>query len=70
MAFASAEEDTVVITIDSVNGTRWADTMVVYKGRPTTQQNEWGWNVLVSAEGVATEKIAGGDGRGKNLAIP
>ena len=69
-AFASAEEDTVVITIDSVNGTRWADTMVVYKGRPTTQQNEWGWNVLVSAEGVATEKIAGGDGRGKNLAIP
>ncbi len=69
-AFVSAEEDTVVITVDSVNGTRWADTMVVYKGRPTTEQNEWGWNILVSAEGVATEKIPGGDSRGKNLAIP
>jgi len=69
-AFVSAEEDTVVITVDSVNGTRWADTMVVYKGRPSTQQNEWGWNVIVGADGIATEKIAGGDGRGKNLAIP
>ena len=69
-AFVSAEEETVVITVDSVNGTRWADTMVVYKGRPSTQQNEWGWNVIVGADGIATEKIAGGDGRGKNLAIP
>lgn len=68
--FVSAEEDTVVITIDSVNGTRWADTMVVYKGRPNTQQNEWGWNVTVGADGKALEKIAGGDTRGKNLAIP
>lgn len=69
-AFASAEEETVVITIDSVNGTRWADTMVVYKDRATTQQNEWGWNITVGADGKATEKIAGGDARGKNLAIP
>lgn len=62
--------DTLIIPVDSVNGTRWADTMCVYKDRPTTQQNEWGWNVVVSPEGVVTQKIAGGDSKGKNLAVP
>ena len=62
--------DTKIFPVDSVNGTRWADTMCVYKDRPTTQQNEWGWNVVVSAEGVVTQKIDGGDIKGKNLAVP
>ncbi len=62
--------DTLIFPVDSVNGTRWADTMCVYKDRPTTQQNEWGWNVVVSPEGVVTEKVTGGDIKGKNLAVP
>ncbi len=62
--------DTVVATVDSVNGTRWADYMCVYKDRPTTEQNEWGENIVVSAEGKVIEKIPGGDLRGKNLSIP
>ncbi len=62
--------DTLIIPVDSVNGTRWADTMCVYKDRPTTQQNEWGWNVVVGPDGVVTQKIAGGDSKGKNLAVP
>lgn len=60
----------MTIPVDSVNGTRWADTMVVYKDRPTTLQNEWGWNIVVGADGVVNEKIAGGDIHGKNLTIP
>ena len=31
--------DTKIFPVDSVNGTRWADTMCVYKDRPTTQQS-------------------------------
>lgn len=65
-----AKEQTVIIAVDSVNGTRWEDTLAVYRDRATTEQNEWGWNVVVGADGKAAEKIAGGDARGKNLAIP
>lgn len=68
--FAAAEEDTFVIPVDSVNGTRWEDTLVVYMDRATTGQNQWGWNVVVSADGKAVEKIEGGDTRGKDLAVP
>ena len=62
--------DTTVYHIDSVNGTRWADYICVYKDRATTDQNEWGENVLVNAEGKVIDKIPGGDQRGKNLGIP
>ena len=62
--------ETITVPVDSVNGTRWADIIVVYKDRPTTLQNEWGWNVVVSADGVVIDKIPGGDARGKNLAVP
>ncbi len=70
LPFADTAEDTFVMAVDSVNGTRWADMICVYKDRPSTLQNEWGWNIVVSAEGIATEKIEGGDSRGKDLAIP
>ncbi len=64
------EEETLMIHVDSVNGTRWADTMVVYRDRETTEQNEYGYNVIVDASGKVTEKIPGGDVRGRKLAIP
>ena len=67
---AEGENDTFVMSVDSVNGTRWADFVCVYKDRPSTLQNEWGWNIVVSAEGIAVEKIPGGDTKGKDLAIP
>ncbi len=55
---------------DGVNVTRWADLLVVYKDIPTTEQNEYGHNCIIDANGVCTGIIEGGDIRGKNLAIP
>ena len=62
--------DTVVEHVDSVNGTRWANYICVYKDIVSTGQNEWGENIVVSADGKVTDKIPGGDGRGKDLAVP
>lgn len=59
-----------VYFIDAVNATRWADTSVVYFGKATTEQNEYGHNVIVDADGKVTEIIPGGDIKGKNLKIP
>lgn len=69
-AYATEPNETYVVSVDSVNGTRWEDTMVVYKDRATTLQNQYGWNVVVDASGVVTNMIEGGDMLGKNLAIP
>ena len=70
LPMAETAEETFVMSVDSVNGTRWADLICVYKDRPSTLQNEWGWNIVVSADGIAVEKIPGGDSKGKDLAIP
>lgn len=67
---AFANDDTAVFNVDSLNGTRWADYLCVYRDVPTTGQNEWGENVVVNSEGIVTEKIPGADVRGKNLAVP
>ncbi|MBO4367058.1 MAG: hypothetical protein J5843_05315, partial [Clostridia bacterium] len=63
-------EETFIFHVDSVNGTRWADTLVVYRGIERDGQNEWGYNVLVDRSGVITGKIPGGDTAGKDLAVP
>lgn len=68
--WAEETAETRVTHVDSVNGTRWGDTMVVYRGRATTKQNQWGVNVTVGADGKVIEIIPGGDVRGKDLAIP
>lgn len=73
IAFADNSDGTVVLTTfiaDGINVTRWADLLVVYKDIPTTEQNEYGHNCVIDANGVCTEIIEGGDIRGKNLAIP
>lgn len=67
---AIADEEVVMIPVDSVNGTRWENTLVLYQGRETTEQNEWGYNVVVDASGKVIEKIPAGDIRGKQLTIP
>lgn len=70
VAAEGADGGTLIFHVDSVNGTRWEDTMVVYRDRAATGQNEWGVNVTVGADGKAIEVITSGDIRGKNLAIP
>lgn len=64
------EAETIMYHVDSLNGTRWADLICVYKDVATTKQNEWGENVVVDSNGVVTQKIPGGDIAGKNLAVP
>ncbi len=68
--FAAEDDGTRVFFVDSLNGTRWADYLCVYKGIEHTGQNEWGDNVIVNSEGIVTEKIPGADIRGKNLKVP
>ncbi|MBE6692750.1 MAG: hypothetical protein E7586_05460 [Ruminococcaceae bacterium] len=57
-------------SVDSINDTRWADLICIYRDKATTEQNEWGYNVVVNSDGIVTEKIPAGDLRGKDLAIP
>lgn len=67
---AFADGEAAVFHVDSLNGTRWADYLCVYRGVADTGQNEWGENVVVNSEGIVIEKIPGADMRGKNLAVP
>lgn len=68
----SGEEaaETLIFPVNAVNGTRWSDTLIVYRNKPTTEQNQYGWNVVVDASGKVIEKIPAGDEKGKDLAIP
>lgn len=69
-AFAEDGDDVKVHFIDGENITRWSDTSVVYRNKATTEQNEWGYNILVNVEGKVTKFIDVGDSLGKNLVIP
>lgn len=67
---ALADDESVVFHVDSLNGTRWAEYLCVYRGIEHTGQNEWGENIVVNSDGIVTEKIPGADIRGKDLAVP
>lgn len=69
-AVSGEESETVIYHVDSLNGTRWADLICVYKDVASTGQNEWGENIVVNSEGIVTEKIPGGDALGEDLAVP
>jgi hypothetical protein len=69
-AAAQDGEDVKIHFIDGENITRWSDTSVVYRNKATTEQNEWGYNILVNADGKVTKTIDVGDLEGKNLAVP
>lgn len=67
----SAEgEETHIFPVNAVNGTRWEQTLIVYRNAETTGQNQYGWNIVVDADGKVIEKIPAGDSRGRDLAIP
>lgn len=70
LGISASADDAAVFHVDALNGTRWADYICVYKDIEHTGQNEWGENIVVNSEGIVTEKIPGGDSRGKNLAVP
>ena len=70
LVVSGEESETVMYHVDSLNGTRWADLICVYKDVLTTNQNEWGENIVVDSNGIVTRKISGGDKAGENLAVP
>ena len=70
LVVSGEESETVMYHVDSLNGTRWADLICVYKDVLTTNQNEWGENIVVDSNGIVTQKIPGGDKAGENLAVP
>lgn len=72
-SFGAAGEgtaETTILPVNAVNGTRWSDTLIVYQNKASTEQNQYGWNVVVDAEGKVIQKIPAGDAKGKDLAIP
>ena len=62
--------DAKMFFVDSLNGTRWADYVCVYRDVEHTGQNEWGYNLVVDSTETVIEKISIGDARGKNLLVP
>lgn len=73
LSFGAAGEgtaETAILPVNAVNGTRWSDTLIVYRNKASTEQNQYGWNVIVDADGKVIEKIPAGDEKGKDLAIP
>ncbi len=58
------------IFIDGINITRSVNTAVIYRDISSTGQNQWGHNIVVSAENTVTDIIEGGDAAGENLAVP
>ena len=53
--------------INSVNGTRWDNHMVLYAGKASTGTNKWGTEVALNAAGVAISAPVYGAG---NMKIP
>ncbi|HAN21661.1 MAG TPA: hypothetical protein DCP51_08330 [Clostridiales bacterium] len=69
-AVSEENEEVLVYFIDGENVTRWADTSVVYRNKKSTEQNEWGYNVVVDSTSKVIKLIDSGDTSGKNLVIP
>lgn len=55
------------VKINSINGTRWDNYMVLYSGKASTGTNKWGVEVPLDAKGVATSDPVQGVG---NMKIP
>ncbi len=70
LGVSAEEEKTHIFPVNAVNGTRWEQTLIVYRNAETTGQNQYGWNIVVDAGGKVIEKIPAGDTRGRDLAIP
>ncbi len=58
------------IFVDGENITRRINTVVVYYGKESTGQTQWGHNIVLSPDGMVTSIIEGGAEEGYDLAIP
>ena len=64
----AAEGDWLFIDGENIN--RGVDTAVIYFGVETTNQNKWGYNLVLDTENKVTAIIEGGNAEGENLAVP
>ena len=64
----AAEGDWLFIDGENIN--REVDTAVIYFGVETTNQNKWGYNLVLDTENKVTAIIEGGNAEGENLAVP
>lgn len=55
------------VTVNSINGKRWTNHLVMYFGKASTGTNKWGTEVAFDANGVAISAPVSGKG---NMAIP
>ncbi len=56
--------------IDGENINREVDSAIVYCGVETTNQNKWGYNLVLDSENKVTAIIEGGNNEGENLGVP
>lgn len=59
--------EVIEVTINSINGTRWANHLVLYAGVASTNTNKWGVEVALDAKGKAISDPVKGVG---NMAVP
>ena len=57
----------VSVTVNSINGTRWSNHLVMYFGQASTKTNKWGTEVAFNANGKAITAPVQGKG---NMTIP
>lgn len=58
---------TKILTVNSINGTRWSDYLVLYFGKESTGTNKWGTEVAFGADCKAKSDPVQGKG---DMAIP
>ena len=58
---------TKILTVNSINSTRWTDYLVLYFGKESTGTNKWGTEVAFGADAKAKTDPVQGKG---NMAIP
>jgi len=62
--------DVKTFIVDSVNTTRWPQIAIVYINKVTTDQNEYGHNIVVDKTNKVIDIIPREDIRGRKLGIP
>lgn len=65
---SAADEDFVFI--EGENITRGLNMAVIYRNIKSTNQNQWGYNIVIDNQNKVTDIIKAGDTAGANLAVP
>ncbi len=67
IAYKEETAYTKILTVNSINGTRWTDYLVLYFGKESTGTNKWGTEVAFGADCKAKTDPVQGKG---DMAIP